>query len=234
LPGPWLRDKIYCVLFKLLEVFLVPTKSSAAEAGLKFSKINIYQYLPAFSDRTLLTAMLSKVLRTAARSSLVTRNLRATHIVTRCASGHAQESFESFSERYVKFFQRAEDLFEVQRGLNNCFAHDLVPSPAVVEAAIRAARRVNDYATAVRIFEGIKEKVENKSQYDAYVQELKPLREELGMFIYFLLHAMASYFILRPTIEGGTLPIMKTRHGSSVRSVLVLYASSRLNPLLDS
>jgi cytochrome c oxidase subunit 5a len=56
-----------------------------------------------------------------------------------------------------------------------------VPSPAVVEAAVRAARRVNDYATAIRIFEGIKEKVENKEQYELYLKELKPLREELGM-----------------------------------------------------
>ena len=96
------------------------------------------------------------------------------------AHGHGAETFESFTERYVQFFQSAQDLFEVQRGLNNCFAHDLVPAPAVVEAAVRAARRVNDYATAVRVFEGIKEKVENKQQYQAYLDELKPLREELG------------------------------------------------------
>ncbi|KAG6380637.1 COX5A, subunit VA of cytochrome c oxidase [Boletus reticuloceps] len=96
------------------------------------------------------------------------------------SDAHSQESFEAFSDRYVAFFQGAEDLFEVQRGLNNCFAHDLVPSPGVIEAAVRAARRVNDYATAVRIFEGVKEKVENKQQYQAYMDELKPLREELG------------------------------------------------------
>lgn len=41
-----------------------------------------------------------------------------------------------------------------QRNLNNAFAYDLVPSPAVVTAALKAARRVNDFATAVRIFEG--------------------------------------------------------------------------------
>lgn len=127
--------------------------------------------------------MLLKALRVSARPSLVVKSFRNTYPAARLASSHAQESFESFSERYVKFFQNAEDLFEVQRGLNNCFAHDLVPSPAVVESAVRAARRVNDYATAVRIFEGIKEKVENKSQYEAYVQELKPLREELGGFL---------------------------------------------------
>jgi cytochrome c oxidase subunit 5a len=41
-----------------------------------------------------------------------------------------------------------------QRNLNNAFAYDLVPSPSVVAAALKAARRVNDFATAVRIFEG--------------------------------------------------------------------------------
>ncbi|KAF8167172.1 cytochrome-c oxidase chain VI [Crassisporium funariophilum] len=127
--------------------------------------------------------IISTVFRAAARPAVVARCARTSPILLRSASGHSQESFESFSERYVNFFQNAEDLFEVQRGLNNCFAHDLVPSTSVVEAAVRAARRVNDYATAVRVFEGIKEKVENKSQYQAYVDELKPLREELGLVL---------------------------------------------------
>ncbi|EMD32603.1 hypothetical protein CERSUDRAFT_143623 [Gelatoporia subvermispora B] len=125
------------------------------------------------------------------RAQLVSTLLRARPVatrvaptLTRAASGHAhQETFESFSERYVDFFGKAQDLFEVQRGLNNCFAHDLVPAPSVIEAAVRAARRVNDYATAVRIFEGIKEKVENKQQYQQYLDELKPIREELGINI---------------------------------------------------
>jgi cytochrome c oxidase subunit 5a len=95
-------------------------------------------------------------------------------------ASHGQESFEQFTSRYVSFFQSVQDLFELQRGLNNCFAHDLVPAPTVVEAALRAARRVNDYSTAVRIFEGVREKVENKSQYSSYLEELKPVREELG------------------------------------------------------
>lgn len=84
-------------------------------------------------------------------------------------------------DRYEKFFSGVEDLFELQRGLNNCFAYDLVPSPGVIEQALRASRRVNDFATSVRIFEGIKQKVENKGQYAQYLEELKPLREELGI-----------------------------------------------------
>jgi hypothetical protein len=41
-----------------------------------------------------------------------------------------------------------------KRNLNNCFAYDLVPSPSVITAAVRAARRVNDFPSAVRVFEG--------------------------------------------------------------------------------
>lgn len=97
------------------------------------------------------------------------------------STGHEDESFESFTERYVKFFDGVDDLFELQRGLNNCFAYDLVPAPSVIESALKASRRVNDYATAVRIFEGIKEKVENEGQYKQYLDELAPIRQELGI-----------------------------------------------------
>lgn len=59
-----------------------------------------------------------------------------------------------FARRYEKEFEGVQDVFELQRNLNNAFAYDLVPSPSVVIAALRAARRVNDFPTAVRIFEG--------------------------------------------------------------------------------
>jgi hypothetical protein len=58
------------------------------------------------------------------------------------------------ARRYEKEFESVQDVFELQRNLNNAFAYDLVPSPSVVIAALRAARRVNDFPTAVRIFEG--------------------------------------------------------------------------------
>lgn len=56
--------------------------------------------------------------------------------------------------RYEKEFDQVQDVFELQRNLNNAFAYDLVPSPSVIIAALKAARRVNDFPTAVRIFEG--------------------------------------------------------------------------------
>ncbi|KAJ7239774.1 cytochrome c oxidase subunit VA-domain-containing protein [Mycena haematopus] len=124
--------------------------------------------------------IISSVLRASVRPT-VARGVIPTVVLRRAYSDHPQETFESFNQRYVEFFNQAEDVFEVQRGLNNCFAHDLVPAPSVIEAAVRASRRVNDFATAVRIFNGVKVKVENKKQYKDYVDELKGLREELGL-----------------------------------------------------
>ncbi|KAF5977526.1 cytochrome c oxidase subunit 6 mitochondrial [Fusarium coicis] len=127
-------------------------------------------------------------------------------------SEHAEETFEEFSARFEKEFDGVQDVFELQvclphgielaalrlapenvvrlwlitkpqRNLNNAFAYDLVPAPSVIAAALKAARRVNDFGTAVRIFEGIKSKVENKGQYEQYLEELKPLREELGVLL---------------------------------------------------
>ncbi|KZZ95117.1 Cytochrome c oxidase, subunit Va [Ascosphaera apis ARSEF 7405] len=97
------------------------------------------------------------------------------------SGGHEDETFEQFSVRYEKEFDGVQDVFELQRNLNNAFAYDLVPSVGVITAALKAARRVNDFPTAVRIFEGIKSKVETKDQYEQYLEELKPLREELGI-----------------------------------------------------
>ncbi|KAI6863791.1 hypothetical protein KC318_g20381, partial [Hortaea werneckii] len=50
---------------------------------------------------------------------------------------HHEESFEEFTARYEKEFENVQDVFELQRNLNNAFAYDLVPSPSVITAALR-------------------------------------------------------------------------------------------------
>ncbi|KAF9314870.1 Cytochrome c oxidase subunit 6 [Podila horticola] len=114
----------------------------------------------------------------AARSVLATRS--AVQIRNYSAE-HQEESFEHFTERFVKFFDNVDDLFELQRGLNNAFGYDLVPSTSVIEAALKAARRVNDYPTAVRILEGLKVKAGSDALYKQYMEELAPLKAELGV-----------------------------------------------------
>ncbi|KNZ52387.1 uncharacterized protein VP01_359g9 [Puccinia sorghi] len=110
------------------------------------------------------------VLRQSIRKHLPHASLLPSQVFTRSSwvsvqraysAGHAaDESFSAFNERYTQFFEGVQDLFELQRGLNNCFAYDLVPAVPTVEAALR---------------------VENKGQYQAYLNELKPLRDELGV-----------------------------------------------------
>jgi len=122
------------------------------------------------------TPRIANVLKTntIARVSILPQQVRAY-------SDHHEETFEEFTARYEQEFEKAYDLFEVQRVLNNCFSYDLVPAPVVIEKALQACRRVNDYPTAVRTFEALKHKVENKEQYQAYLDELKDIRQELGI-----------------------------------------------------
>lgn len=120
------------------------------------------------------------VMPLALRVSMVNNN-DARLQVRKYSEHHDEETFEEFTARYEKEFDEAYDLFEVQRVLNNCFSYDLVPAPVVIEKAVRAARRVNDLPTAIRVFEALKYKVENEDQYQAYLEELKDIREELGV-----------------------------------------------------
>ncbi|KAG5417178.1 COX6 [Candida metapsilosis] len=139
--------------------------------------------------------MISSTIRSALRSRLavqtprISNAMRLTPIVRPTfqqsirsySSDHQDETFEEFTARYEKEFEDAYDLFEVQRVLNNVFSYDLVPAPAVIEKALQACRRVNDYPTAVRTFEALKHKVETQEQYAAYLEELKDIRKELGI-----------------------------------------------------
>ena len=122
----------------------------------------------------------SRAVFRASQRPLAQQRLLPVQTQSRLSSSHAEESYDEFTTRYVSFFSGVQDIFELQRGLNNAFAYDLVPSPKIIEAALRAARRVNDFSTCVRIFEGIEEKVENSSQYTEYLEELKGVRQELG------------------------------------------------------
>ncbi|KAI9834530.1 MAG: Cytochrome c oxidase subunit 6 [Sarea resinae] len=149
------------------------------------SSINFFRLAtrkaPAAFSRSSYTARRIPVLASSAPVAFAGCSHFSTSVKRAADDGHHEESFEEFTARYEKEFDAVQDVFELQRNLNNAFAYDLVPSPAVITAALKAARRVNDYPTAVRIFEGIKAKVENKGQYDEYLRELQPLREELGV-----------------------------------------------------
>ncbi|KAF9988195.1 Cytochrome c oxidase subunit 6 [Modicella reniformis] len=127
--------------------------------------------------------VVSRPLAAAARHSTIRSAVasRSAVQIRNYSSEHSEESFEHFTERFVKFFDNVDDVFELQRGLNNAFGYDLVPAPSVIAAALKASRRVDDYATAVRIFEGLKVKAGSDALYKQYLEELTPLKAELGV-----------------------------------------------------
>lgn len=124
---------------------------------------------------------MSRTILSTSRQCINVPRLTSFAQIRKYSSEHDEETFEEFTARYEKEFDEAYDLFEVQRVLNNCFSYDLVPAPVVIEKALRAARRVNDLPTAIRVFEALKYKVENDDQYSAYLDELSDVRKELGV-----------------------------------------------------
>lgn len=66
--------------------------------------------------------------------------------------------------------------------MNTLIGYDLVPEPKILEAALRACRRLNDLASAIRILEAVKDKSgPHKKIYPYLIQELRPTLDELGI-----------------------------------------------------
>ena len=99
------------------------------------------------------------------------------------ASKKKQETDEEFDARWEAYFNREDiDAWELRKGLNDLYGHDLVPEPRIVVAMLKAARRLNDVAMAVRILEAVKEKAAGDQKIYSYIIEaVKPTLEELGV-----------------------------------------------------
>ncbi|KAJ8883262.1 hypothetical protein PR048_015104 [Dryococelus australis] len=99
-------------------------------------------------------------------------------------SKHVTETDEEFDNRYINYFSRKDiDGWEIRQAMNDLAGMDLVPEPKIIDAALRACRRVNDFALAVRFLEAVKEKCGGKVQeiYPYILQEIRPTLNELGV-----------------------------------------------------
>lgn len=97
---------------------------------------------------------------------------------------HTQETDEEFDVRYERFFSRSDiDGWEIRKAVNDLQGYDLVPEPKIVIAALKACRRVNDYALAVRFLEAVKEKCGPKigEIWPFMLKEVGPTLKELGV-----------------------------------------------------
>ncbi|KAI8904294.1 cytochrome c oxidase, subunit VA/VI [Gorgonomyces haynaldii] len=92
-----------------------------------------------------------------------------------------KSEYDQYVDHWKHHFATVDEDFELERGLNHIFAADWVPSVEVVEEALKASRRLNTFATAVRILEGLEEKAPKKDQYEQYIRHLSPLLKDLGV-----------------------------------------------------
>jgi len=102
----------------------------------------------------------------------------------RLMSSKREETDEEFDQRFEAWFNRPDiDGWEIRKGLTDLHGYDLVPEPAIIAAALRACRRVNDLALAIRCLEAIRDKCGplRHTIWPYVVQELKPTCEELGI-----------------------------------------------------
>lgn len=97
---------------------------------------------------------------------------------------HMTEADESFERTWIEFFNSPQlDEFELRQGFNDLFAiYDAVPEPEVLSAALRAARRLNNFAIATRLIEGVKRKGgDDMNIYNYIIENIRPTLEELGI-----------------------------------------------------
>lgn len=88
-----------------------------------------------------------------------------------------------FDSRYEAYFNRPDiDGWEIRKAFNDLQGMDLIPDPKIIVAALKACRRVNDYALTVRYLEAIKEKCTcDLSIWKWILQEIQPTLKELGL-----------------------------------------------------
>jgi len=99
-------------------------------------------------------------------------------------SSHSTETDEEFDARYEAYFNRPDiDGWEARKVMNELIGMDLVPEPKIIIAGLKACRRLNDYALAIRWLEGCKDSCggEKDKIYPYLLQEIRPTLNELGI-----------------------------------------------------
>ena len=66
-----------------------------------------------------------------------------------------KKDYDAYVSQWLSHFQSCSDDFELERGLNHIFGADWVPSYEVIVEALKASRRLDTFATSVRILEGL-------------------------------------------------------------------------------
>merc|ERR1712038_677053 len=131
---------------------------------------------------------LLKMFRLAVRSAASALQRNSSNILrgsgARAMSSKSAETDAEFDARYEAYFNRPDiDGWEYRKAMGDLAGMDLIPEPAIVNAALRACRRINDYPLAVRTLEMVKNKCQpnEKEVWPYMLQEIQPTLDELGI-----------------------------------------------------
>uniref|UniRef100_A0A8R1HXC8 Cytochrome c oxidase subunit 5A, mitochondrial n=1 Tax=Caenorhabditis japonica TaxID=281687 RepID=A0A8R1HXC8_CAEJA len=134
---------------------------------------------------------MASLTRAVARLAVTGRQAVRSIATTTPVSGHSDDIMEKwpadkFDKHFIDYLSRPEiDGWEVRKAFTELHDYDVIPDPKVVEAGLRACRRVNDFALAVRFLEAIKIKCgtqKNRDTIYAYiVKQVEPVLKELGI-----------------------------------------------------
>ncbi|KAF5285281.1 hypothetical protein FQR65_LT13295 [Abscondita terminalis] len=107
----------------------------------------------------------------------INANKPTVALATRWMSHGSTESDADFDNR------NDIDGWEVRKGMNDLCGMDLIPEPRIIIAAMKACRRINDFALCVRFLEALKSKCGGKVNeiYPYIIQEIQPTLTELGI-----------------------------------------------------
>ncbi|KAB0801093.1 hypothetical protein PPYR_05447 [Photinus pyralis] len=120
----------------------------------------------------------------AIRNGINVNKASPVGVVNRCMSHGKTETDEEFDNRYESYFNRKDiDGWEVRKGMNDLCGMDLIPEPRIIIAAMKACRRINDYALCIRFLEALKAKCGGKVNeiYPYIINEIRPTLTELGI-----------------------------------------------------
>ncbi|CAG0890247.1 unnamed protein product [Cyprideis torosa] len=137
--------------------------------------------LSMFTPNGLFTMFRLTLSRVGLRALAPRSNPVATISVRQAST--AEESDEEFDQRFIRFFSRPEiDGWEIRKGFKDLYSYDVIPDPKIVDAALRACRRVNDHSLAVRILETVNAKCAHHPKVWPYVvSKIRPTLDELGV-----------------------------------------------------
>ncbi|KAI5751815.1 hypothetical protein M8J77_011138 [Diaphorina citri] len=109
---------------------------------------------------------------------------RRPFCVSTVLNSHHDESEEDLINRYKNYLNReCIDHWEIRKAMNDLAQDDGVPDPVIIIAALKAARRLNDYALTIRLLEMVQEKCGKKKKviWPYILGEIRPTLTELGI-----------------------------------------------------